>query len=169
MLICATLPWYRVDDQVSFTGTDSSGGLAPVIGVVVLAGVLLMLTLRRRGQQVTAVVIGGVALVSGIALQFSSPGSDEVFAEIRRHSLADSYQLHWTGGSLGYGLAALAVVAGAALTVLRAARWPSRSQRFDRRPPDAGYADPAQDPSAFWKAMDAGEDPTVGPEDRPDR
>lgn len=168
MLIIAGLPWYRVNGQAGFTGTDVSGGLAPIVGVVALAGVLLMLTQRRTGQRITAALIAVLALITAVALQFSRPSESEIIVELRKQSLADNYDLSWTGGGPGYGVAALAVAAGAILVLLRAHRWPTRAARFERAAGDAGgdtagaaATDTEPDPTSIWKALDAGEDPTA--------
>jgi hypothetical protein len=87
-----------------------------------------------------------------------------VLTELRKHSLADSYQLHATGGSIAYAICWLAVLAGAAIVLVRAQHWPQRASRFERTAPQAVIpTDPDEEPdtAAIWKAIDAGQDPTV--------
>ncbi|MBO0811337.1 MAG: Trp biosynthesis-associated membrane protein [Microlunatus sp.] len=170
----ATTPWYLVDARTRFSGTAITGGVAQALGVAVLAGSLLMITLRTLGRRVVAAVIGMIGIVAVILLPWQQPDSAEVFAELRKHSLADSYQLHATGGSIGFAISWLAVIAGAVVVIMYAGRWPQRAGRFER---DADRAtgmpvgpDGEPDTGAIWKAIDAGQDPTQDPsQDRGDR
>lgn len=159
----ATVPWYFVDSRTRFSGTAITGGAAEVLGVVVLAGALLMMALRATGRRIVAVVIGVIALLAAIFLPWQRPDADEVLAELRKHSLSDTYALHPTGGSVGYLVSWLAVLAGAVLVLLYAHRWPQRAARFERNAPEAGIPigpDGEPDAAAIWKAIDSGQDPT---------
>lgn len=159
----ATVPWYYVDSRTRFSGTAITGGAAEVLGVVVLAGALLMIALRTTGRRVVAVVIGVIAVLAVIFLPWQRPDADEVLAELRKHSLSDTYALHLTGGSLGYLVSWLAVLAGAVLVVLYAHRWPQRAARFERNAVRTGIPvgpDGEPDAAAIWKAIDSGQDPT---------
>jgi uncharacterized membrane protein (TIGR02234 family) len=162
-VVSASLPWYTADDS-SFTGTAITGGVAQALGVAALAGSLLMLALRSNGRRVLSVLIGVLALVAIITVPWQRPSSAEVFAELRKHSLADSYRLQLAGGSLGYAGCCLLVLAGALIVLVMAKRWPQRSDRFDRRSATPGQVatGPDADPAAIWKSIDAGQDPTVG-------
>ena len=55
----------------SFSGSDATGGLSQALAAVTLAGVLLVLVLRRRGRRVLAVVLAatGVGMIATGALQ----------------------------------------------------------------------------------------------------
>lgn len=172
VIASAALPWYTVDTRTRFSGTAITGGVAQALGVAVLAGSLLMLTLRTTGRRIVAVVVGLIAVPAVIFLPWQQPDSDEVFAELHKHSLADSYQLHATGGHIAYLLSWLAVLAGAVLVLLYAHRWPQRAGRFER-PAGANTGtdtgshtgmptgpDGEPDAGAIWKAIDAGQDPT---------
>lgn len=169
----ATMPWYYVDSRTRFSGTAITGGAAEVLGVAVLAGALLMIALRTAGRRIVAVLIGLIGVLAMIFLPWQRPDSDEVFTELRKHSLSDSYVLHLTGGNLGYVVSWLAVLAGAALVLLYAHRWPQRAARFERSAPQNGVPigpDGEPDAAAIWKAIDSGQDPTVndGSEASPD-
>lgn len=164
----ATVPWYSVDSRTRFSGTAITGGVAEVLGVAVLAGALLMITLRTTGRRIVAVVIGVIGLLAVIFLPWQQPDDDEVLTELRKHSLADGYALHLTGGNIGYLVAWLAVLAGAVLVLLYAHRWPQRAGRFERDAGPSGVPvgpDGEPDAAAIWKAIDAGQDPTQGAED----
>jgi len=47
---------------------------------------------------------------------------------------------------------------GGILTAARGARWPGMSARYERSAPRKAAED---DPSALWKSLDRGEDPTA--------
>lgn len=166
VIACAAVPWYTVDSRTRFSGTAITGGVAQVLGVAVLAGSLLMITLRTTGRRIVAVLVGIIGILALVFLPWQRPDSEEVFAELRKHSLADSYQLHATGGSIGYLISWLAVLAGAAIVLRYAHRWPQRAARFERnatgeRIPTGPDGEP--DAGAIWKAIDAGQDPTQEP------
>ncbi|QGN32376.1 Trp biosynthesis-associated membrane protein [Microlunatus sp. Gsoil 973] len=162
----AAVPWYTVDARTRFSGTAVTGGVAQVLGVAVLAGSLLMITLRTTGRRVVAAVVAIIGVLAVIFLPWQQPDSDEVFAELRKHSLADSYQLRFTGGSIGYLVSWLAVLAGCVVVGRYAHRWPQRASRFERNAGPTTTAglpagpDGEPDTGAIWKAIDAGEDPT---------
>ena len=172
MLITAGLPWYDAGHGVTVNGNDVSGGLSQALAAVVLAGTLLMLTLRATGRRVVAVVLALSAVGAGFTA-FQRPSEQEVLAELRKRTLTDVVALQATGGSYGYLAGCVLVLAGAVLVCSYAGRWPQRAARFER---DAGSAEPAaasatrattdpEDQAALWKAIDAGEDPTDGSED----
>jgi uncharacterized membrane protein (TIGR02234 family) len=162
----AAVPWYTVDARTRFSGTAITGGVAQVLGVAVLAGSLLMITLRTTGRRIVALLVAIIGILAVIFLPWQQPDSDEVFAELRKHSLADSYQLHLTGGNVGYLVSWLAVLAGCFVVGRYAHRWPLRASRFERTAvPRTAAGIPAgpdgePDAGAIWKAIDAGEDPT---------
>jgi uncharacterized membrane protein (TIGR02234 family) len=164
MVITAAVPWYEANGIVSFSGTDSTGGLAQALSVAILAGALLMLTLRSTGRRIVAGVVAAIGVLAACALPWRRPSRAEVVAELRKQTLTDSFQLSLTGGSIGYALAALLVVSGAVLVLLRAQRWPGRADRFKRPTDSAAESADQRDPAAIWKAIDAGHDPTAGPD-----
>lgn len=195
-IIIGGRPWYQVPGiDVSFSGKDVTGGLAQALPVVVLAGALLMLTVRTLGRRIVGIVVGLVAIaMTAIGLFPSAPGSGEVVSKVRQQTLTKVGNVQPQAWNWGYAAAGLLVLAGALLMVLYAHRWPRRADRFTRNQtvptatpgtekpgsshrgasPDtaAGSTNPATpegadlDPEEIWKAMDAGRDPTdPGPED----
>ena len=60
-LVTGSQPWWRATGEgvtATFTGTESTAGLASALAVVALAGWLLVLVLRTRGHQVVALLLG---------------------------------------------------------------------------------------------------------------
>jgi uncharacterized membrane protein (TIGR02234 family) len=82
----------------------------------------------------------------------------------------------WTVSAAGGVLLCL----GGLMTLVRGSRWPGMSARYDRAPAAEGAAadsrtgavsaarDAQEDPSALWKSLDRGEDPTEIPDTRDD-
>jgi uncharacterized membrane protein (TIGR02234 family) len=163
-LVTGAQPWWRASGDgvaVSFSGTETTAGLAQALGVVALAGWLLVLVLRTRGRQVLAALLllagAGIVLVGALRPQ---PSAATVRTQVREVSLADQFALASTGWSYGYAATGLLVLAGGVLVLLTAARWPQRGDRFSRAAPVATIA--SDDPADVWRAQDAGLDPTVG-------
>lgn len=153
------LTWTRADPGngrpvAEFSGYDVSRApitlaLAAVAAVVVLK---LAGTALRRALSVLVMVLGAVA--AGVALSVR-PGVDELARSRPELSQAatDSVQVS-TGPAPWLALAGgLALVAAGLLGVLSAHRWQRPTARYDR--------DPAATPADQWKAIDAGEDPTI--------
>jgi hypothetical protein len=156
-------PWWQASGEgvaVSFSGTETTAGLAQALGVVALAGWLLVLVLRTRGRQVLAALLvlagAGIVLVGALRPQ---PSAAAVRTQVREVSLADQVAVTSTGWSYGYAATGLLVLAGGVLVLLTAARWPQRGDRFSRATPVATSV--ADDPAEVWRAQDAGLDPTV--------
>ena len=185
-LISSAQPWWRaVGDgaesagaTVAFSGSDVTGGLSQALAVVVLAGVLLILVLAATGRRVVAILLGltgaaGAAL-GGLGQQ---PSDAVVRSRFRQVSLVEQFSLSGTAWPWIYAAAGVLVVAGAVLLWRGAPHWPQRGQRFQR--PGAGEqsvpeaipetGSPAgavmADPSQVWRALDAGQDPTLEPGD----
>jgi uncharacterized membrane protein (TIGR02234 family) len=163
-LIAGAQPWWKASGggaSVSFTGSQASGGLTWALAAVVLAGVLLALVLRARGRRVVAVVIAlaGIGMAVAGALQ-QRPTNDGVRSRLAQVSLVDTFALTVTAWPWAYALAGVLVMGGAILMLVRAGRWPVRTARFDRAAVGAA-SDLADDPTGAWRALDAGEDPTV--------
>lgn len=173
-IIIAGQPWYDVPGtEVSFSGKDITGGLAQALPAVVLAGALLMLTLRTLGRRIVGVAVALAAVGMGwTGLVSNEPGTSEVLSKVRQETLRSVSETHEVGWSFGYGAAAALAFGGALMMVLHAHHWPRRSDRFSRRQvPNvvlAGRAGPnvspddsaASDTDDIWKAIDAGNDPT---------
>ena len=163
-LIAGAQPWWKASGggaSVSFTGSQASGGLTWALAAVVLAGVLLALVLRARGRRVVAAVIAlaGIGMAVAGALR-QRPTSDGVRSRLAEVTLADTFALTVTAWPWAYALAGVLVTGGAILMLVRAGRWPVRTARFDRAATGA-RSDLADDPTGAWRALDAGEDPTV--------
>jgi uncharacterized membrane protein (TIGR02234 family) len=171
-LIAGAQPWWRASGggaTVSFTGSQASGGLTWALAAVVLAGVLLALALRARGRRVVAVLIAlaGIGMAVAGALR-QRPTSDGVRSRLAQVSLVDTFALTVTAWPWAYALAGVLVTGGAIGMLVHAGRWPVRTARFDRAAAGAG-SDLADDPTGAWRALDAGEDPTVAEPPTADR
>jgi len=161
-LVAAAQPWWRlVGDQVdaSITGSDASSGLAQVLPACLVVAVLLGLVLRAPGRRVLGVLAALIGLGAAVLGGWHPrPDPTTVRQTLRQSSLADTAALTvsaWPWVYLGFGLLA---AAGAVLMLLRAHTWPSRADRYSV----GAAATPASaDPETWWKAMDAGVDPTV--------
>ena len=167
--VAAAQPWWRASGTgaaVGFTGSDATGGLSQALAAVTLAGVLLVLVLRRRGRRVLAVALAatGLGMIATGALQ-TAPDAEAVRNRVRQVSLTDQFALTTSAWPWVYALAGLAVVLGALLLWFGAARWAERSDRFSRSvAPTAASADLNDDPNRVWKDLDAGLDPTGDPD-----
>nr|WP_294690386.1 Trp biosynthesis-associated membrane protein [uncultured Friedmanniella sp.] len=164
-LVTGSQPWWRATGEgvtATFTGTESTAGLASALAVVALAGWLLVLVLRTRGRQVVALLLGltgaGMVAVGVLGLR---PSTEAVRTEVRSVSLADQFGLVATGWSYGYAATGLLVLAGGLLVAFTAARWPRRPDRFSRSAAVAATTTAEDDPAAVWHAQDAGLDPTT--------
>jgi uncharacterized membrane protein (TIGR02234 family) len=163
-LVASSQAWWRAVGtgvSVRFTGTQASGGLSQALGLVALAGTLLILALRARGRQIVAgllVLVGAGAVVVGILRL--RPSADAVRTQVREVSLADQFQVLATAWPTGYAVAGLLVALGAGLVVGTARRWPVRADRFARAA-DPSVSAASSDPGDVWRAMDAGVDPTA--------
>jgi uncharacterized membrane protein (TIGR02234 family) len=176
-VVAAAQPWWRAVGagsaghggtapadtglSVAFSGVQATAGLSQALAVVALAGTLLILVLRSRGRRVVGTILAlvgaAIAVVGALRLQ---PSPEAVRAQVREVSLADQFALEPTVWPWIFAVAGAAVLAGAALCVVTAARWPVRVDRFERaaqtRPVSA-----TDHVSEVWKAMDAGLDPTA--------
>ena len=175
-LVAGSRAWWRAAGtgvSVAFTGTESSGGLAQALALVVLAGALLGLVLRSRGRRVLGVllVLAGAGVVV-LGLTRSRPASGTVRTRVLEVSLADQFALVGTPWPYVYAVAGLLVLGAAGVMALTAARWPARAARYER--PVAGAADLLSaevaadgtreaDPATLWKLLDAGVDPPRPP------
>ena len=171
-LVTAAQAWWRATGEgvgVTFTGTETTAGLAPALGVVALAGWLLVLVLRTRGRQLVGLLLAltgaGVVVLGVLRMR---PSAEAVRTQVRQVSLADQFGLVATGWSYGYAAAGLLVLVGGLLVMATAARWPRRADRFSRSAAVAAATTAEDDPAAVWRAQDAGLDPTTvsGPEHR---
>lgn len=153
-------PWWHAvvtGERVPLTGDASSGSLTQALAVVTVAGLLLSLTLQARGRQVLGVLVAlaGVGMV-GLGVARPRPADQVVQEATRVVSLASEAILEPTAWAWGYAAAGLLVALGGGLLVALAPGWGSRRSRFDRAPVEVDLTDP----TAIWKALDAGVDPT---------
>lgn len=165
-LVTGAQAWWRATGEgvaVAFTGTESTAGLSQALGVVALAGWLLVLVLHTRGRRVVAVLLALTGLgIVGVGVLRQRPSAGTVRSSVREVSLADSFDLVPAVWPYAYAVAGLLVLA-CGLAVLRTApRWPSRADRFSRTAERAAATTAEDDPSEVWKAQDAGLDPTSG-------
>lgn len=157
--LSAYLNWSTADpgsgrQVVDFSGYDVTRapvtlGLAAVVALVVtkLAGTALRRVLAGL------VVLLGVAAI-GVALQVRPDASD--LARLRpelSQAVTDSVVLT-TGPAPWLALAGgVALVVAGLMGVLTAHRWRRPTARYER--------DPGSTPADQWKAIDAGQDPTI--------
>lgn len=167
--VAAAQPWWRAAGAgaaVSFSGSDATGGLSQALAAVTLAGVLLVLVLRRRGRRILAAGLAGTALgmIATGVLQ-TAPDAAAVRDRVRQVSLTDQFALSTSAWPWIYAVAGAVVLLGAVLLWIGAARWAERSDRFARTAERAGGpVDLNEDPNRAWKDLDAGRDPTGDPD-----
>ena len=167
--VAAAQPWWRASGagaDVSFSGSDATGGLSQALAAVTLAGVLLVLVLRRRGRSILAVVLAltGLGMIAAGVLQ-TAPDAEAVRNRVRQVSLTDQFALSTSVWPWIFAVAGVVVVGGAVLLWIGAGRWAERSDRFARTAElSTGPADLNEDPNRAWKDLDAGRDPTGEPD-----
>ncbi|MWA04289.1 MFS transporter [Actinomadura sp. LD22] len=146
------------------------GGTATALAWAGLAGLAALFATRGRVRSAVGVLIAlfgaGVVYASAAAVQrahvLSAAGEKSALLKIGAHpSLA--VNLWWMASVTGGVL----LVAGGLVAAARGGRWPGMSARYERagapasRPAAPKTAAPADDPSALWKSLDRGEDPTA--------
>lgn len=179
-LIAGSQPWWRARGDgtssftpVTFSGVDASAGLTQALGVVGLVGGVLGLALRTLGRRILALLLaanGAAVVVIGVLRL--RPGVSAVQDKVRQVSLTDDYTLDPTGWNFGYAAAGVFILSAALLMLTRAGRWPTRADRFRRQAELSAAGEAAalvSDPALWWKAQDAGTDPTlpIGPRVKP--
>ncbi|MEU4389359.1 Trp biosynthesis-associated membrane protein [Kribbella sp. NPDC023855] len=157
--VSAYLTWSSVDvgsgPTVDFQGKDLTSAPIVLAAAAVAAVVITKLggTALRRVMSALLLLIGGV--VVAVALQVR-PGLDELSRlkpGLTHNANTDSFEI-LTGPAPWLALAGgLAVVAAGLIGLLTAHRWKRPTRRYER--------DPAATPADQWKAIDAGEDPTI--------
>jgi uncharacterized membrane protein (TIGR02234 family) len=169
-IIASAQPWWRASAAegvvVKLTGTQATGGLSQALAIVALAGTLLLLALRGNGRR----IVGALLLLVGVGLVFAGglrpqPSPGAVRSQVRDVSLADAFSLSATAWPWIFAFSGVFVAVGAAITMITAGSWPTRSDRFQ---PGLNHAlsTSSDDPAELWKAMDAGVDPTADQNDR---
>lgn len=146
-------------------------GAAGALGWAGLAGLAALFATRGRFRS----ALGAVFILLGAGIAYASATAtgrsrilDAAYEQSAILRMAGRLTVHptaWWAVSLTGGI----MLAGAGLiTLLRGARWPGLSARYDpagvtRAPGVAGEVpvDVRDDPSGIWKSIDRGEDPTV--------
>jgi uncharacterized membrane protein (TIGR02234 family) len=166
--VAATQTWATATTRasgvrtVAAEGTDVAPAVLP-LALVALAAWGTVLVLRRRGRRVVA-VLGLLAScgAAGSAVALAHTSADVAARVLGDASDASLHTTAWPFVTVGAAL----VAAGAfVVAFLRAPQWPEMSARYDApgdRPRTAG---PMTD-TDLWKALDAGDDPTVTPPSR---
>ncbi|TMQ91940.1 MFS transporter [Actinomadura soli] len=174
VLLAAGRTWATVkaEDAItpfsqSLTGGDL-GGASGALGWAGLAGLAAIFATRGRVRAGVGVLIAlfgaGIAYASSAAVQHSnvlSAAGDESALIKLGADPALHVNLWWTVSVAGGVL----LVAAGVVTAVRGARWPGMSARYERAAPPEPAAD--DDPSAMWKSLDRGEDPTAQKNGRP--
>lgn len=158
--IAGSQPWWHAvvpDDRVPLSGDVASGSLTQALALVSTAGLLLSLTLRVGGRRAVGAVLAlaGAGMV-GLGVARPRPSEQAVQDATRMVGLAVEATLEPTAWPWAYTGAGLLAVVGGVLLVVLSPRWGSRRSRFDRGPVEVDLSDP----TAIWKALDAGVDPT---------
>ena len=163
-LVASAQPWWRAIGEgvsVGFKGSEATGGLSQALAVVVLPGTLLILALRARGRR----IVGGLLIAAGAGMVALGvlrvrPSADAVRTQVREVSLVDQFALTGTAWPWVYAAAGLLVLTGAVSVIINAPRWRASAARFERGS-NAARPSVATDPADVWRALDAGEDPTI--------
>jgi uncharacterized membrane protein (TIGR02234 family) len=195
-LLAAGRPWasVRARDAITPFAQDLTGrdlGTAPgALGWAALAGLAALFATRgrvRAGVGLLLALFGaGIAYASTTAVQRSdvlaAAGEKSPLLRLGGNLAVDAAP--WWIVSLAGGVL---LVAAGSFTLLRGARWPGMSARYERTPAPvsdgknepkakpavaagtgtagaAGAASKEDDPSALWKSLDRGEDPTAAEE-----
>ncbi len=149
--------------------------LVPACGLLLLAAAVAVVAVRGRGRQVVgllACIGAGTLLWSGLRALVSDPGladlSDGTAAAATALEVSRS-----TAWPLLTVLAGVLGIVGGALAVLRGPAWSGMGRRYERvavhgRAPAAAAARTREDRALdAWRALDRGEDPTVGGAESP--
>ncbi|MFD0905899.1 TIGR02234 family membrane protein [Actinomadura sediminis] len=150
------------------TGGDL-GGAPGALGWAGLAGLAALFATRGRVRAAVGALIALFGVGIGYAAATAARGS-HVAAEAGDGSallqVGADPSVHvnawWTVSVAGGAL----LVAAGLITLLRGSRWPGMSARYERTGPGGPGASGARrapagdDPSAMWKSLDRGEDPT---------
>lgn len=162
-LAAGSQSWWRLSGpgvSTTITGTASTSGLAQVLPACVLVAGLLSLVLRTWGRRLvgllTALIGVGMAVIGGLHHQ---PDPAAVRSAIQQVSLSDRAGLSATAWVWAYLAAGVLTTGGAVLMLVRGSRWPSRAQRYQASAADK-VSSVTSDPDTWWKALDAGVDPT---------
>ncbi|WP_329584166.1 TIGR02234 family membrane protein [Kitasatospora sp. NBC_01250] len=150
---------------VSATGSDVSG-LPGALALVGLASAVAIFAVRGVGRYVVGALVTLAGLGAAVAAGMGSVDSGAVDSEAaKKLGLlgTTAEQVSHTAWPWVALLGGLLLAAAGGLTVLRGRAWPSMGTRYDApvakaKAPTGG----AHTPADLWKALDRGEDPTLG-------
>jgi len=136
------------------SGVAATSGLARLLPLAALGGLLLTLTVGPAGRRVVAVLLA--VLFGAVALLGGTPPrpADARVADALGATLAATWTLRPTWVPWAYGLLGVLGASASAWLVVR----PGEGRRAGVRPAGGGL----EDSLASWKAMDEGRDPTAG-------
>ncbi|TYB44709.1 Trp biosynthesis-associated membrane protein [Actinomadura chibensis] len=175
-LLAAGRTWASVEAEHAITpfaqnlsGGDL-GGAPGALGWAGLAGLAALFATSgrvRAGVGVLVALFGvGIAYASATAVRrstvLSAAGDKSALLKLGADPSVD-VNLWWTVSLAGGVL----LVAAGLVTVLRGARWPRMSARYERAAAAPRATAAADDPSSMWKSLDRGEDPTAQRNGRP--
>jgi uncharacterized membrane protein (TIGR02234 family) len=189
--VAAALIWWSADYTDPLTGaltvTATGAGCVPELvplALVGLAGFGAALATRGFPRRLVGVVIGlcGCAIAAFSALQFAAPPASLVTDLTRPADPVGAAQLHPIGPVLAV-VAGVLLTATGVLVVLGLGARRRLGARYDAPTRAAGRAAPATakeaatdsaatdsagtDPADWWKALDAGTDPTASVDEVP--
>ncbi|MFD0687094.1 Trp biosynthesis-associated membrane protein [Actinomadura fibrosa] len=174
VLLAAGRTWVTVRAGAAITPVPQDlsgrdlGGTAGALGLAGLAGLAALFATSGRVRAAVGVLIfvfgAGIVYGSASAVQRSNVldavGERRTLLTLDAHPVLD-VNLWWmvsvTGG--------VVLAVGGLVTVVRGARWPGMSARYERSARPAAVV--GQDSSAMWKSLDRGEDPTESRDGRP--
>ncbi|GAA2732081.1 Trp biosynthesis-associated membrane protein [Actinocorallia aurantiaca] len=159
--------WAAVDpaaqgaEDLQVTGEALTGTGA--LGWAALAALAALAATRGRARIAVGAVLTLLgAAICALSLTAADPAS-VADAAAEASALFNPGDAHSTTTTAWPALSAaggvLIALAGV-LTAVRGGRWPGMSARYDRRPQQAGRT-ASDDPTALWKSLDRGEDPTA--------
>jgi hypothetical protein len=129
---------------VAWTDVSGSRDLSRALGLVALVGGVLIGVLQAVGRRAVGLLLG----VLGLAMAVLGAALSGPAVWVR----------------VGYSVGGVLIATGGLLTMITAARWPARADRFSRKETQGSAA--AENPADLWRAMDAGLDPTADPDVR---
>lgn len=156
--------------EIAVAGSDVVPFLTPV-ALAALAAVVAVAATRGLPRR----LIGGVLALAGAAVTAGAWSGSRAAALLdaaaeRASSVARATGAGFTAPAVSWawpvltGLAGALLLAGGAVAVIRADRWPGMSQRYDRRGPSSVRSSRtgsrAGGDTALWDALDRGVDPT---------
>jgi uncharacterized membrane protein (TIGR02234 family) len=174
-LLTATRPWLDVTIKDPLTGSGrlhpegrDVAALVPAAALVALAASVAAVTLRRVGRRVAGLLLvaaaGGIASATVRVLTDPRSAAEEALrvATGRTGDVAATASVGsiWPWLAL---LAAVPIVLGGAVTIVRGRAWSGLSRRYDApaEPAAAAQVDvEVEDADEAWDALSRGEDPT---------